>query len=48
MVSAKQIAANRRNAQSSTGPTTGAGKARASQNAVTHGLLARHALLASG
>ena len=36
--SAKQIAANRRNAKRSTGPRTAAGKARSSRNAVRHGL----------
>jgi hypothetical protein len=41
MASDKQIAANRRNAQSSTGPKTAAGKAMSSRNATTHGLLAR-------
>jgi hypothetical protein len=41
MASDQQIAANRRNAQRSTGPKTAAGKARSSRNATTHGLLAR-------
>ena len=41
----KQIKANRRNAQASTGPRTAAGKARSSQNALTHGLTARAGLL---
>ena len=45
MTSDRQIAANQRNAQHSTGPITAAGKARSSQNAMTHGLLARQALL---
>jgi len=35
-----QILANRRNAQKSTGPRTGEGKAAVSQNAVKHGLTA--------
>jgi hypothetical protein len=38
MASERQIAANRRNAQSSTGPRTKAGKKRASENALRHGL----------
>jgi len=37
----RAIAANRRNAQRSTGPRTPEGKARSSLNAVTHGILAR-------
>jgi hypothetical protein len=36
----KQIAANRRNARRSTGPRSGMGKARSSQNAYRHGLSA--------
>ena len=40
MTSLKQIEANRRNAQSSTGPRTEAGKQRSSRNAVRHGLTA--------
>jgi hypothetical protein len=40
MASARQIAANRRNAQRSTGPRTLAGKQRSSHNAVKHGLTA--------
>ena len=42
-----QILANRRNAQKSTGPCTPQGKAAASKNAVKHGLLARHDVIAS-
>lgn len=38
MVSDKQIAANRRNAKKSTGPTTESGKRRSRRNAVRHGL----------
>ena len=38
MASERQIAANRRNAQKSTGPTTGQGKKRSSKNAYRHGL----------
>jgi len=36
-----QLAANRRNAQRSTGPRTAEGKARSSANATRHGLYAR-------
>jgi hypothetical protein len=38
MASARQIAANRRNARRSTGPKTASGRARASRNACRHGL----------
>jgi ATP-dependent Zn protease len=38
MASERQIAANRRNAKKSTGPTTALGKKRSSKNAYTHGL----------
>src|SRR3954447_17446262 len=38
MATAKQIAANRANAQRSTGPTTAMGKATSSRNAYRHGL----------
>jgi hypothetical protein len=40
-----QIQANRTNAQKSTGPRTPDGKAVVSQNALKHGLLARHAVI---
>ncbi len=40
-VSDKQVEANRRNAQASTGPTSEAGKARSAQNARRHGAYAR-------
>ncbi len=45
MASERQIEANRLNAQASTGPRTGAGKAQSRQNALKHGLLARAFLL---
>jgi hypothetical protein len=41
MASEKQIAANRRNAQNSTGPRTASGRKRASGNAYRHGLSTR-------
>jgi hypothetical protein len=47
MASESQILANRRNAQKSTGPRTPQGKAAVSQNAVKHGLLARHDVISS-
>jgi hypothetical protein len=40
MTTQKQIKANRKNAQKSTGPRTGEGKASVSKNAVKHGLFA--------
>lgn len=40
MTSLRQIESNRRNARKSTGPKTDAGRQRASQNAVRHGLTA--------
>ena len=45
MATQKQIIANRRNAKKSTGPRTEKGKARASQNALRHGLFAQQLLL---
>ena len=45
MATAAQIQANRTNAQKSTGPRTPEGKEKASQNAVTHGLLAREGII---
>jgi hypothetical protein len=41
MATPAQIAANRRNAQRSTGPRTPEGKARAARNAITHGVRAQ-------
>ncbi len=43
--SEKQIAANRQNSLRSTGPVSPEGKARASQNALAHGLLAKNLIL---
>jgi hypothetical protein len=45
MTTAKQQAANRTNAQKSTGPKTPEGKAVVALNAMKHGLLSRHVLL---
>jgi hypothetical protein len=42
-ISPRRLAANRRNAQRSTGPRTPAGKKRCSQNAIKHGLCSFHA-----
>lgn len=44
MVTQKQIDANRRNADKSTGPRTAEGKARSSQNALRHGVLSEKAI----
>jgi len=44
-ISARKLAANQANAVRSTGPRTSEGKARSSQNAVTHGLTAQSSLL---
>jgi hypothetical protein len=41
----RRIEANRQNARRSTGPKTATGKARVAQNAITHGLFSRQALL---
>ena len=45
MATEKQIAANRANAQKSTGPTTAAGKAVSSMNAVTSGVYAENEII---
>ena len=45
MASLKQIEANRRNAQKSTGPTSPEGKQRASRNALRHGLTAETVIM---
>ena len=45
MATEAQIEANRANAQKSTGPRTPAGKEKASQNALKHGLLARQVVV---
>jgi hypothetical protein len=48
-ISDRKLAANRENAQRSTGPRTARGKARSAMNAVKHGVLAkRHALARPG
>ena len=45
MTSDRKVAANRRNAQKSTGPKTPSGKSIASMNALKHGLCARKPLI---
>ena len=45
MVSQRQLSANRRNSQKSTGPRSVGGKSRSSQNALVHGLTADGCLL---
>jgi hypothetical protein len=45
MSSATRLAAKQANAQHSTGPRTDQGKARVSQNALSHGLTARHLVI---
>lgn len=44
MATQKQIAANQRNAQKSTGPSSAAGKAASSRNALKHGVLSQRAV----
>ena len=46
MATEAQTAANRRNAQNSTGPKTAAGKARSRRNAEKHGLYAESTVIA--
>jgi len=45
MISSRQIEANRRNAQQSTGPRTPEGRAAVRNNAVTHALTAQNAVV---
>ena len=45
MISIQQLEANRRNAQKSTGPQTPEGRAAVRNNALTHGLTAKNAVL---
>lgn len=45
MATSKQLAANRRNAQNSTGPKTPEGREIVSRNAITHGLSAARAVV---
>ena len=45
MRGSRQVEANRLNAKHSTGPRIDEGKARSSQNAITHGITAEHILL---
>ena len=44
----KQIAANRKNAENSTGPITESGKAIAARNSLKHGLLAKEIVISAG
>lgn len=44
-MTARKLAANRANARKSTGPRTAEGKARVSQNAITHGMLAQNLVI---
>ena len=45
MASSRQVEANRRNAQKSTGPRTDAGKGKVALNAIKHGLLSQQVVL---
>src|SRR5436190_23307771 len=45
-ISEERVAANRANAQKSTGPKTSEGKAKSKMNAVKHGILSREVLVA--
>jgi hypothetical protein len=47
MATQRQIEANKRNAQKSTGPQTDEGKRKVALNALKHGLLARHVVLSN-
>ena len=46
MTSEKKRLSTRRNAQKSTGPRSASGKAGVSRNALKHGLLSRHLIIA--
>jgi len=48
VVSSRQILANRANAKKSTGPVTAVGKERSARNALKHGLLSAHVVVAGG
>jgi len=48
VVSDRQLLANRRNAQESTGPKTPGGKTRSARNALRHGLLSSHVVVLGG
>lgn len=45
MATEKQIKANQKNAELSTGPKTGAGKAKVAQNTIAHGILCKQLVL---
>jgi hypothetical protein len=47
-ISAKKLAANRRNAKHSTGPKTKEGKRRSRRNAIKHGILSSVLLISAG